>query len=112
MINIGQLTHLKRDEFMHDLQYDSLDRNQYHDNMWCASPEEVTAFFEKCKTPLIGYKVLAAGSISPEDGFKYAFDNGADFICVGMFDFQVIDNANIVHNIINSNLDRKRRWYA
>ena len=101
-----------RDEFMHDLQYDSLDRNQYHDNMWCASPDEVTAFFKKCKTPWIGYKVLAAGAISPEDGFKYAFDKGADFICVGMFDFQVIANANIVHNILNSNLNRKRNWFA
>ena len=97
---------------MHDLQYDSIDRTKFRDNMWCASPEKVTAFFEKCKTPWIGYKVLAAGAIHPEDGFKYAFENGADFICVGMFDFQVIPNANIVHNIFNSNLNRKRKWFA
>ena len=101
-----------RDEFMHDLQYDSIDRTKFRDNMWCASPEKVTAFFEKCKTPWIGYKVLAAGAIQPEDGFKYAFENGADFICVGMFDFQVIPNANTVHNIFNSNLNRKRKWFA
>ena len=101
-----------RNEFMHDLKSGGLDRNQFHDNSWCASSEEVTAFFKNCKTPWIGYKVLAAGAIHPEDGFKYAFENGADFICVGMFDFQVIPNANIVHNILNSNLNRERSWFA
>ena len=101
-----------RNEFMHDLDYNSLDRNQFHDNSWCPSPEDVTAFFKKCKTPWIGYKVLAAGAINPEDGFKYAFENGADFICVGMFDFQIIPNANIVSNLLNSNLNRERSWFA
>lgn len=101
-----------RDEFMHDLKYDNLDRNQFHDNSWCASPEEVTEFFKTCKTPWIGYKVLAAGSIAPEDGFRYAFENGADFICVGMFDFQVIPNANIVSKLLNSDLNRERNWFA
>lgn len=101
-----------RDEFMHDLKKNSLDRDQFHDNSWCASPEKVTAFFKNCKTPWIGYKVLAAGAIDPEDGFKYAFENGADFICVGMFDFQVIPNANIVYDTLNSDLNRKRSWFA
>lgn len=101
-----------RSEFMHDLKDGGLDRNQYHDNCWCPSSEDVTNFFQKCKTPWIGYKVLAAGAIHPEDGFKYAFEKGADFICVGMFDFQVIPNANIVYNILNSNLNRERSWFA
>jgi hypothetical protein len=101
-----------RNEFMHDLNYNSLDRNQFHDNIWCPSPGDVTAFFKKCKTPWIGYKVLAAGAINPEEGFKYAFENGADFICVGMFDFQIIPNANIVSSLLNSNLNRERSWYA
>ncbi|GAI13165.1 unnamed protein product, partial [marine sediment metagenome] len=47
-----------------------------------------------------------------EDGFKYAFENGADFICVGMFDFQVIPNANIVTDVLNSKLVRERSWFA
>ena len=38
--------------------------------------------------PWIAYKVLAAGAIHPADGFKYAFQNGADFACVGMLDFK------------------------
>jgi hypothetical protein len=79
-----------RSEFMHNLDESSIERMQYHDNMWCASAADVKAFFSKCKTPWIAYKVLAAGALNPEEAFKYAFENGADFICVGMFDFQVI----------------------
>lgn len=101
-----------RSEFMHDLDYASLDRNQFHDNSWCASPEDVTEFFKTCDIPWIGYKVLAAGSIAPEDGFRFAFENGADFICVGMFDFQVIENANIVTSLLAADLKRERKWFA
>ena len=53
-----------------------------------------------------------SGAIKPEDGFRYAFENGADFTCVGMFDFQVIDHANIVSDTINSGLKREREWYG
>lgn len=55
------------------------------------------------------FGLRAAGAIHPEDEFKYAFEKGADFICMGMFDFQVIPNANIVNNILNSNLNREKR---
>jgi uncharacterized membrane protein YphA (DoxX/SURF4 family) len=99
-----------RSEFMHDLEYNSLDRNQFHDNLWCAAPEKVAEFFTTCSTPWIGYKVLAAGAIPPEDGFKFAFSSGADFICVGMFDFQVIQNANILHELLGSGINRARSW--
>jgi uncharacterized membrane protein YphA (DoxX/SURF4 family) len=88
------------------------DRNMANDNIWCPSDSDVSEFFRKNTTPWIAYKVLAAGAIKPEDGFKYAFENGADFICVGMFDFQVIENANIVYNILNPALERERKWYA
>ncbi len=101
-----------RNEFMDNLEYGVLDRNKFHDNIWCASADEVRDFFRTCKTPWIGYKVLAAGAIKPEDGFRYAFENGTDFICVGMFDFQVIANANIIHDIFDSKLHRERGWYA
>jgi hypothetical protein len=101
-----------RSEFMHDLDYSSLDRSRYHDNLWCASANEVTDFFKKSNVPWIAYKVLAAGAIEPEEGFKYAFEHGADFICVGMFDFQVIPNANLVYNILSADLKRDRQWFA
>ena len=40
----------------------------------------------------MGFKVLAGDSIKPEDGFRCPFEAGSDFICVGMFDFQIIEN--------------------
>ena len=108
--------HIKenRREFMHNIDSHTLDRDQYHDNLWCASAEDVEKFFKTSKTPWIAYKVLAAGALKPEDGIKYAFEHGADFVCVGMFDFQIIPNANIVHDLINSKstLNREREWYA
>jgi len=101
-----------RREFMHNIEYGLLDRNNYHDNLWCADADEVTEFFKNNKTPWIAYKVLAAGAIAPEDGFKYSFENGADFICVGMFDWQIIPNANIVHDTLNSVWEWMRGWYS
>jgi hypothetical protein len=54
---------------------------------------------------------LAAGAIEPKDGFKWAYDNGADFICVGMFDFQVVNNVNIAIDCLK-NTNRTRPWYG
>lgn len=90
----------------------SPDHNQYHDNMWDLFPEQTIEVLSKVTVPLIGFKVLAAGAIKPEDGFRYAFENGADFICVGMFDYQIIDDVNIVNEILNGSLNRTRPWYS
>ena len=54
-------------------------------------------------------KVLAAGAINPKEGFKYAFDNGADFICVGMYDFQIVEDVNIALDSL-SKVNRIRPW--
>jgi hypothetical protein len=85
---------------------------QSHDNMWCASAEIVADFFSKNTTPWLAYKVLAAGAIRPRVGFREAFESGADFIVVGMFDFQIADNVNTVYDILSSDLKRERNWYA
>jgi uncharacterized membrane protein YphA (DoxX/SURF4 family) len=88
------------------------DHNMSHDNIWCMSDKDTADFFKNNATPWIAYKVLAAGAIKPEDGIRHAFASGADFACVGMFDFQVIENANTTFKILNSDLKRERKWYA
>ncbi|MFC2081331.1 hypothetical protein ACFLR8_03890 [Bacteroidota bacterium] len=90
----------------------SPDHNHYHDNMWDIFPEQTIDVISRVKVPVIGFKVLAAGAITPEEGFRYAFENGADFICVGMFDYQVVDDVNLVTEILNGSLNRTRPWYS
>jgi NAD(P)H-dependent flavin oxidoreductase YrpB (nitropropane dioxygenase family) len=55
---------------------------------------------KRVSKPWIAFKVLAAGAIHPKKGFKFAFENGADFANVGMFDFQVREDALITRDII------------
>lgn len=82
------------------------------DNYWDLEPEKTIAFMQEVEKPWIAFKTLAAGAIRPESGFRYAFENGADFICVGMFDFQVEENAKLARTIIESTQNRERAWYA
>jgi len=88
-----------------------LDHNRFHNNMFCLFPERTIDFVSKATVPVMGFKVLAAGSIEPQDGFKWAYDNGADFICVGMFDFQIVNNVNIAMDCLKTT-NRSRKWYG
>jgi len=90
----------------------SNDHNMFHDNCFCPFPDQTVAFVNRVKVPVMGFKVLAAGAIHPKDGFNWAFENGADFICVGMFDFQVVDDVNICIDTLNNLKNRKREWYG
>jgi uncharacterized membrane protein YphA (DoxX/SURF4 family) len=82
------------------------------DNYWALAPAETIAYMRGIHKPWIAYKVLAAGAIPPADGFRYAFENGADFICVGMFDFQVVENVNVVGQLFQQGWQRSRNWMA
>jgi hypothetical protein len=64
------------------------------------------------KVPWIAFKVLAAGAIPPEDGIRFAFENGADFICLGFFDFQITQDVMIARKAITDSKNRKRTWSA
>jgi uncharacterized membrane protein YphA (DoxX/SURF4 family) len=90
----------------------SEDHNKFHDNMWCLFPEETIAFVQKAQKPVVGFKVLAGGAIHPKDGFQWAFDNGADFIEVGMFDFQIVANVNQTIRSVENARNRNRPWFG
>ena len=83
------------------------------DNYWCRDQAETIAFFEKCEKPWIAFKILAAGAVHPQKGFRYAFESGADFALVGMFDFQLVENANHFADLrADASFKRSRPWRA
>ncbi|HOM19184.1 MAG TPA: hypothetical protein PLQ00_17775, partial [Thermoguttaceae bacterium] len=88
------------------------DHSANNDAMWCNNPEETAEFMEKVEKPWLAFKVLAAGAIHPNVGFTYAFRNGADFIVVGMFDFQVEADVRVAIEAIQKAANRKRPWRA
>jgi uncharacterized membrane protein YphA (DoxX/SURF4 family) len=90
-----------------------LDHNKFHNNLFDLFPEKTIEFVQKAKVPVMGFKILAAGAIQPKDGFNYAFMNGADFVCVGMFDFQIVNDVNIcIETLNNLGTTRNRKWFG
>jgi hypothetical protein len=97
---------------LHSHDYWSAKPEEELDNRWCYDPVETVAYMNGLEEPWIAFKILGAGAIQPEVGFKYAFENGADFICVGMYDFQVVDDVNLCCNILAGEIARNRPWRA
>jgi uncharacterized membrane protein YphA (DoxX/SURF4 family) len=100
-----------REEFTVDRKR-HVDHNKFHDNIYDLFPEQTIDVMARSKKPFFAFKVLAAGAIPPQNGFKYAFDNGADFICVGMFDFQIVTDVNIAIDVLANMKNRQRPWLA
>ncbi len=80
------------------------------DNYYDMTPQETMTFMKEVKKPWIAYKILAAGAIKPQSGFDYAFGNGADFACVGMFDWQVAEDVALAEEAIAKHKTRARPW--
>ncbi|MBE0654815.1 MAG: hypothetical protein IH594_13520 [Bacteroidales bacterium] len=97
-------------EYMEMYEPNSPDHNKYHDNLWCQHPEEMAEMMQNSDIPWIAFKVMAAGAISPKEGFDFAFQNGADFICAGMFDFQVDEDIRLFRESYAEAGNRQRPW--
>ncbi len=87
-----------------------------HDNSWCSDPQAVIDFMAGVKKPWIAFKILAAGAIQPRAAFPYAINNGADFILVGMFDWQIAEDAKLAKRVfavaLSSDSKRTRPWFS
>jgi hypothetical protein len=87
-----------------------------HDNSWCSDPQAVVDFMATVKKPWIAFKILAAGAILPRAAFPYAFNSGADFILVGMFDWQIEEDAKLARRVVAAatgpDSKRTRPWYG
>ena len=92
-----------------DLEKKDVPEPGWKDNNFCLKPQEAIDFMHDLEEPWIAFKTLAAGAITPEQGFRYAFDNGADFICVGMYDFQIVDDVNTALDCL-AGVIRSRPW--
>ena len=79
-------------------------------NYYCSEAAEVGIFMRSIKKPWIAFKVLGAGRVKPQEGFQLAFKNGADFLAVGMFDWQVRENVAMVQEMLAKGIERDRSW--
>ncbi|OGV57617.1 MAG: hypothetical protein A2283_04270 [Lentisphaerae bacterium RIFOXYA12_FULL_48_11] len=91
-----------------DFYFKTLNKADFH----CDEPQKVIEFMKGVKKPWIAYKVLGAGIVRPSEGFKYAFEGGADVVVAGMFDYEMEEDATIVRNLLAGKLKRERPWLA
>jgi hypothetical protein len=73
-------------------------------------PSDVASFMKTVTKPWIGFKVLGAGRVKPNEGFDMAFKLGADFINVGMYDFQIQEDVALVSEVVSQHSQRDRAW--
>ena len=96
--------------FIEMYEKNSPNHSEYHDNMFCHNHQETVAFMQDVKVPWIAFKVLAAGAIGAREGLNFAFESGADFVCLGMFDFQVKQDVEFARKVVAESKNRKRPW--
>ena len=99
---------------VHRLDYPTARFKKDCDNKFSdAEPSEVFEFMKSRPEPWIAFKVLGAGITHPKEGFPFAYNGGADFICVGMYDYQMVEDINIVNEYFANGLPtRTREWHG
>lgn len=76
---------------------------------WCSDPKGTAEFMKTVEKPWIAFKVMAAGAIPPADAFQYVFNEGADHVLAGMFDFEIKEDADLAKKAIVA-AKRTRPW--
>jgi pentose-5-phosphate-3-epimerase len=82
----------------------------FKDNIFCFELQETIDYMNSLEEPWIAFKIMAAGAIHPKDAVPYAFNNGADFIVMGMYDFQIVEDCNIALDTLSKVENRNRPW--
>jgi hypothetical protein len=77
---------------------------------WCKDPAATVEVMKNVAKPWIAFKVMAAGAIPPKDAFRYVFENGADHVLAGMFDFEIAEDVMTLSGILPTLKDRARPW--
>jgi len=78
---------------------------------WCSDPPAVVAAMKEVKKPWIAFKIMAAGAIPPKDAVSYVFNHGADHALLGMFDFEIAEDAKIAREAL-AGVQRERPWLS
>ena len=79
-------------------------------NYYCSEAAEVGIFMRSIKKPWIAFKVLGAGRVKAQEGFRMAFEHGGDFLAVGMFDWQIREDVAHVQEMLAKGVVRDRDW--
>jgi len=79
-------------------------------NYYSSEAAEVGIFMRSIKKPWIAFKVLGAGRVKPQEGFRMAFEHGGDFLAVGMFDWQIREDVAHVQEMLAKGVARDRDW--
>jgi len=75
--------------------------------------QEVFDYMATRPEPWIAFKVLGAGIEHPRDAFPVSYTGGADFICCGMYDYQLVEDVNVANDFFKNGLpSRKRPWHG
>ena len=86
---------------------------EWHDNIWCDNPEETIA---SCGSAPAVDRLQDPGGRRDPSVRRLPLrlpEHGADFLCVGMYDFQIVEDVNLALDVLGTGLpQRQRPWMA